>query len=330
VLDTSSFTHEDHARRSVFNSVDQTLGGALGGSIACAAPADESAPLTPQQCARRGVWAAAIGGYTDIDATRSAFAAEQTLVGGLAGAHFDAAPGITAGLFGGFAETDLSTEYDAEHVETSFAIAGAFARLRKDQGFADLSVTGLWSDSDRRRDIASNIGGTDHFEAVTASANGWLISPAMTLGLRLPVAAETMLVPAVKLRGTIGQSGGYSETGAFSAISIGARDIADLDSRIEVSVHKSFAVSESLSGVVRATAGVSYFGIFGDRTFHGPVRGIEGSTSTVNEISEFGGYAGLGLDVPLSDTASLFADTEMHLTDRAQSISGFGGVKVRF
>ena len=330
VLDTSSFTHEGHARRSVMNGTGQVIAGVLDGTLSCAAPADDAAAHVPQQCTKRGVWAAAIGGYSDLDATRSAFSGEQTLVGGLAGAHFDAAPGITAGFFGGYAETDLSTEFDAEHVETSFGIAGAFARVRNAQGFADLSVTALWNDSDRRRDILSNIGAAPGFQTATASADGWMISPALTLGLRVPVTGDTSFVPAVKVRGTFGQSGAFSETGSLSNFSAGARNIADIEARIELGAHKTFAAADGLAGLVRATAGLSYFGAFGDGTINGTLLGQAVSVSNGTPTSEFGGYVGLGLDVPLSASAALFADTELHLTDRAQEISGFGGVKVKF
>ena len=330
IVDASSFVHEHLARRNVLSAADQTIGGVLDGAIACTVPADEAATSTLQQCSKRGVWAVALGGYADIDATGSAFSGEQTLVGGLAGALFGAAPGITLGFFGGYAQTELKTEYDAERIETSFGIAGAFARLRNAQSFADLSVTGLWNDSDRRREIHTEFGSEVTFKSATATANGWLISPALTVGLRMPVTGDTTLVPALKVRGTFGQEGGFSETGSASNFTAAARDIADFEGRVELGFHRSFAVDASRNGLVRATAGLSYFGAFGDDTINGTLLGQTISFSSGAPKSEFGGYVGVGLDVPLSASASMFADTEMHLTDRAQSISGFGGVKVKF
>lgn len=329
VVDTSSFTHEPRTIRSVVNGVGNAVSGALDDAHSCGAADDATAVENPDQCTDRSVWAVALGGYADIDGTRSAFSGEQTLVGGLGGARFDAAPGITFGLFGGYAQTDFQTEFAAEQVETSYGIAGAFARLRSGQGFADVSVTGLWSDSDRRRDIASNIAGINGFETATASTNGWTVSPALTFGLRLPVSGDTIFVPAVKVRGTFGHAGGFSETGTSANFSAGARDVADMDARLELGVHKSFAAA-GLNGLVRATAGVSYFGAFADDTINGTLLGQSVRFSSGLPDTEFGGFVSLGFELPLSASASLFGDTEMHLTDRAQEISGFGGVKVKF
>lgn len=330
VVDTSSFTHEYRAIRSVVNGVGNAVSGALDDAHSCVADQDATALENPDQCTGRSGWVTAIGGYTDIDSTAAAFSGEQTLVGGLGGAHVDAAPGITLGLFGGYAQTDLQTEFAAEQVETSYGIAGAFAQLRFGQSFAGLSVTGLWSDSDRRRDIPSNIAGINGFETATASANGWMVSPALTFGLRLPVSGETTFVPAVKVRGTFGHAGGFSEMGTSANFSADARDIADIEARLELGVHKSFAVSAGLHGRVRATAGVSYFGAFGDDTINGTLLGQSVSFASGASQGEFGGYIGLGLDVTLTSSASLFADTEAHLTDSSQEVSGFGGVKLKF
>lgn len=330
VLDTSSFTHEERASRSVFNSVDQTVSGLLDGTIACAASSEESGAAANTQCTRRGVWAAGIGGYADIDATGSAFSAEQTLIGGLAGAHADAAPGITLGMFGGYAETDLETEFDAELLETRFGIAGAFARLRIGQAFADATVTGVWSNTDRSREIASNIGGIGQFETATANANGWMVSPTLTFGWRLPVADGITLVPAAKLRGTFGQHDGFAESGSTANFSADARDVANVDARLELGVLSTFAAGSGLSVSVRAQAGLSYVDAFGDDTIVGRLLGQSVSFSNGAAVSEFGGYIGVGLDVPLSASASLFGDTELLLTERAQEITGFGGVKVKF
>lgn len=250
------------------------------------------------------------------------------MAGGLVGAHFDAAPGITFGLFGGYVETSLSTELDAEHVETSFGTAGAIVRVNRPQAFVDVSLTGLWNDSSRRREILSAIGGQTGFETAAANADGWTLSPALTLGLRLPIAGDAAFVPAVKARGTFGHAGAFAETGSSSNFSAEARDIADVEGRLELGAHKAFAAASG-SGVVHARAGLSYFEAFGDGTVDGTLLGQSVSFSDGGG-SEFGGYLGLGLDVPLSAAASLFADTEMHFTDRAQDISGFGGVRVRF
>jgi hypothetical protein len=69
---------------------------------------------------------------------------------------------------------------------------------------------------------------------------------------------------------------------------------------------------------------------FGDETVSGNLFGQGVTFATDAPSTEFGSYAGLGLDVPLSSSTAFFADTELLLTVSAQDILGYAGIRSRF
>jgi uncharacterized protein with beta-barrel porin domain len=330
VLDASSFTYENRAGRAVLHGVDQSVAGALDGGALCAAPDESKSTPRPNSCTRRNIWAVGIGSYSDIDASRSAFTAEQTMAGILSGAQFDAAPGVTVGLFGGYAQTNLKTEFDAEHLDTGFGIGGAYGRLHNGLMFADLGVTGLWSNTDRSRQIASNAAGHGIYEYTTAASSGWLISPSLALGTTWQSNADTVVVPEVKIRGHIGQNGGFAETGSTANFAAQARDVRDLEARIQFGVRHKFATPDGVTGSVRAEAGVSYLGSVGDETVSGRLLGKDLRFASGIPRSEYAGYVGTGIDIALTPAAALFAESELLLSHRAQELSGTAGFRVKF
>ncbi len=295
VVDTSSLVHELRMSRSVVRAVDQAVSGAMNGSLMCAAPAVDDASQSSAQCSRSGLWATGIGGASEIDGTASAFSADQSMVGGLAGGHTVLSPGLSVGIFGGYARSDLETEFDAEQLDTDYGIAGVYGRARTGSLFADFGLTGLWSNADRARDIATNAPGSGGFASASASYDGWVVVPSASLGWRVPVHAGTTVIPALKVKGQIGRMDGYTETGPVATLTVGGRDIEDVEGRVEIGFEHVFAVQGGLSGSAHARVGMSYLRTFADDQIDGVLLGQAVTLSGAASDNEFGGYVGLVL-----------------------------------
>jgi hypothetical protein len=268
------------------------------------------------------------GNFTSIDGGGALLEADQTLGGALAGATFRVAPGLSLGLFGGAARAEFETEL-SDSIETDYGLAGAYGRYVTSQLVVDFSLTGAWSSSDSARIIATNIG-PNPFETARSDYDGWIVSPAVSVGWFVPVGADTLIIPAIKMRGQFMRLDGYAETGSSANATIEERDLDHMEGRLELGFRKDVAAAGFAAMSVRAKAGLSLIERFGGDDVQGRLLGTALTFSSGVAETETGGYVGLGFDAALTPAITFFGDTELVLSGEAQSIGGFIGFKAEF
>lgn len=315
ILDRTAFANADRSGLAVMRGVDQAIIGELG---------DVSAqPHT-------GVWTAGFGGFTDLSGGRDVFDAEQTLGGGLAGVTVGAGPGLALGLFGGAARTVYSSQYDSEHIETNYGLAGGFGRYTVSQLVADFSVTAGWSSAEGRREIASNMRGFRDYEPANSDTDGWIVAPTAGLGWRVPLVEGGIMVPALKVRGQLAHLNGYGESGSTANARVEARDLDDVEERLELGFYQTIPATEWGATSVHARIGVSELERVGDRNVHATLLGSPIDFASGLSKTETGGYVGFGFDAALVPGVSLFGDTEVELSERSHAAGGTFGFSAKF
>ncbi|HYD16057.1 MAG TPA: autotransporter outer membrane beta-barrel domain-containing protein [Hyphomicrobium sp.] len=311
VLDRTAFANADRGGIALMRGVDNALTGVL----------DDDA--------YSGLWAVSLGSFADVSGGPALLDAEQSLGGGLAGVTFKAAPAWSLGAFGGAAQAELETDFEAESIETDYGLVGAYARFAASRLVVDFSVTGAWSSSDGARLVAVNAGSSP-FETARSDYDGWILSPAISVGWLVPAGEGAMIVPAIKVRGQFMEFDGYTESGSSANATIAARDLDHVEGRFEVGFHKDVGGTDFAAMSVRAKAGVSVLERFGDEDVEAQLLGTALTFSSGAADSEIGGYVGLGFDAALTPAVTLFGDSEMLLSGEAQSIAGSIGLKANF
>ncbi len=313
VLDRTAFANEDRAGYALMAGVDNVLAGVL----------DDA-----EDDKRSRIWAVALGNYAVLDGG-ALLKADQSLAGGLAGATFRATPALSLGFFGGGATAEFETDIGTSSIETDYGVAGVYGRYAFSQLVIDFSLTGASSSSDTVRIIANDPNGRVR-ETAHADYDGWIVSPAIGAGWIMPAADGWLIVPAVHVRGQFNALDGYTETGSSADATVAARDLDHVEGRFEVGFRKDFPDAGFSALTVRAKAGVSVVERFGDRDVDARLLGTAVTFASGMEETETGAYGSIGFDAVLTPGVALFADTEMLLTDQAQSIAGFVGLRSTF
>jgi len=122
----------------------------------------------------------------------------------------------------------------------------------------------------------------------------------------------------------------YVESGSSANATIGSREADSVEGRLELGERHAFSFAEGMPATVHSTIGLFYRQSLGDDAIAGALLGQAIGFSSGIPDSEFGGFVGVGLDVALTPSASLFADSELLVGDEAQEISGMAGLRLKF
>ncbi len=313
VLDRTAFANEDRAGYALMTGIGDVLAAEMDGF-------DDGR--------RWHFWAVGFGNYAEIDGG-ALLRSDQLLGGGLAGATFRLSPALSVGVFGGGAAAEFETDIGTSGIETDYGVAGVYGRYAVSRLVVDFSVSGASSSSDSTRIIATDPDGQIR-ETARANYDGWILSPAIGAGWVIPAADGWFIVPAATVRGQFNAFDGYQEAGSGANATIAARDLDHVEGRLEAGFRKDFTDAGFASLSVRAKAGVSFIERFGDLDVDARLLGTALTFASGMEETETGAYGSVGFDAALAPGVAIFADTELLLTDQAQSISGFVGFKSAF
>ena len=168
-------------------------------------------------------WLSTFGTVRSQDGSGAAAGFTQALGGIVVGAERRSGDGFLGGVFVGGATGQTEVDDSAQEINHHSVFAGGYLGYDAGQRFANLSFVAGAIDEHSSRQVANNLvlGG---IETARADFNGTFISPALTLGTRLPVAMGT-LMPSVRLRYAGLFVGDYTETGSAADLAVARRDV---------------------------------------------------------------------------------------------------------
>jgi outer membrane autotransporter protein len=174
-------------------------------------------------------WIATFGGLRSEGSSGASAGFSEALGGVVAGAERRSGDGFLGGLFLGGAVGSTEVDDDAQEIVHRGAFAGGYLGYDAGAHFAEAAfVAGVLQERSRRH-VANNLvlGGV---ETARADFNGVFLSPSVTLGVRLPVTAGT-LIPSVRLRYAGLFFDDYAETGSDGDLAVSRRDVNVFETR---------------------------------------------------------------------------------------------------
>lgn len=216
---------------AIFNAVDGNSGGSQVGAPAPAALGYGSSPKVHNIGPSTHLWASGFGGYSTVAANSPTFDHSHGFGGAVAGVERRMS-GDTFGFFGGGAQSRVTTDFSARNTEITTILGGVYYNRDNGSHWLNMILSGGWSDHDARRRIANNLAPTG-IEFADSNYNGFLVAPALTVGMPIPnTAAKASL--RVNYAGLFLNS--YNESGATSALSIAGRNVHLAGARAQISV----------------------------------------------------------------------------------------------
>jgi outer membrane autotransporter protein len=235
---------------------------------------------------------------------------------------------VRLGLFAGGGSSKLRAEFNVQSVDSDYGFGGGYGRYDMRNYFVDFALFGGGISSNSTRLVANNLVASG-LETATASYHGWFISPDVTVGYRFINGFGT-LTPKARLRYVGGSLDGYSETGSAQGLTIGKRDISDIEERLGV----EFAHTAQFGpGSVRARIELSAVALqrLGDNTINAVLLAQNLAFTTPGRGQAFGGVLSGGLEVRPTSNVNLYVSVEgMAMDDKSYSYVGKGGVRVGF
>lgn len=275
------------------------------------------------------VWAGGFGGFRHQNASGPMLGSSANGYGGAFGIDGQARPDLRLGVFFGAGEGRFNVDLGSQSIDSNYIYGGVYGLFEWISHFLDWSVQVGRSGNDSQRLVANNMvaGG---LETATASYDGWYVTPEIAYGVRLPVNANMTLTPTARVRYLAGDFDAYNETGSAQTLSVGKRNLQNLEERFELAL----TLYEPMSaGIVKTTATIGALAQqrIGDKSIGTVLIGQDLVFATPGENSVFGGYAGLGFDYRVTSSANIYGGVEATIADdKSRTGTARGGVRVRF
>ncbi|WFP79309.1 autotransporter outer membrane beta-barrel domain-containing protein [Mesorhizobium sp. WSM4906] len=177
----------------------------------------------------KDAWISTFGATRSQGGSGASAGFSEALGGAVAGAERRSGDGFLGGVLLGGAAGSTEVDDDAQEIVHRSVFAGGYLGYDGGAHFAEATfVAGVLEERSRRR-VANNLvlGGV---ETARADFNGVFVSPSVTLGMRLPIAAGT-LMPSVRLRYVGLFVDDYAETGSDGDLAVSRRDVNVFDAR---------------------------------------------------------------------------------------------------
>ncbi|MFB9138213.1 autotransporter domain-containing protein [Maritalea porphyrae] len=314
VIDTTSFAHIDNsldallagtfnmlAKPKTSNANAEENPNALGYAQSPTNKWPEGADWQAEDHSR--VWANGFAGLQSNNASGSATQANTVFGGGVIGVESMLDPEFTAGAFVGFGAAQLSTPGNTQTVDAKGQYAGLYGQIG---GHIDLAITGGVLQHTSSRQILNNLAATG-IETVTADFNGYFVAPEVTFNLLETDFGGKPTRTSLRGRYTFQHIDGYTENGADSILTVGARDVHALDTRLKV---EADLVNDNET-LVTARAGV-------DGQFNWGANSVTANLLGTNLTFDPGGapisgsaFVGLTANKQLNENTNLYFDTEL-------------------
>jgi len=190
-----------------------------------------SAPGDGLPAPRKGpdAWVATFGGIRSQGSSGASAGFSEALGGVVAGAERIVAVDLNADKLRIARELGATDTFLAQEIVHRGAFAGGYLGYDAGAHFAEAAfVAGVLQERSRRH-VANNLvlGG---IETARADFNGVFLSPSVTLGMRLPVTAGT-LIPSVRVRYAGLFIDDYAETGSDGDLAVSRRDVNVFETR---------------------------------------------------------------------------------------------------
>ncbi|WP_217571883.1 autotransporter outer membrane beta-barrel domain-containing protein [Mesorhizobium sp. GbtcB19] len=177
----------------------------------------------------RDAWISTFGGIRSQGGSGASAGFSEALGGIVAGAEKRSGDGFLGGLLLGGAAGSTEVDDDAQEIVHRGVFAGGYLGYDGGAHFAEATfVAGVLQERSRRRVANNQV--LDGVETARADFNGIFLSPSVTLGIRVPVAAGT-LIPSVRLRYAGLFIDGYAETGSDGDLAVSRRDVHVFEAR---------------------------------------------------------------------------------------------------
>ena len=228
----------------------------LVGGIGSVAEARMSAPQANMLAPRNGpdAWLATFGGIRSQAGSGPYGGFSQALGGLVAGAERRSGDGFLGGVFLGGAAGQTEVDDGAQEIIHHGVFVGAYLGYDGGVDFAEAAFVAGALEAQSRRLVANNLvlGGV---ETARADFNSIFLSPSITLGTRLPVAAGT-LIPTLRLRYSGLFVGDYAESGSDGDLQVSRRDVNVFEARGQLALALPPVSSQSQTWQTTLRAGI--------------------------------------------------------------------------
>jgi outer membrane autotransporter protein len=275
------------------------------------------------------VWASGFGGERRQWENGTIQRATDNAYGGAIGVDRQFTPDLRLGAFVGGGNSKLSVAYNLQTVDSDYVFGGGYGRWDKHNYYIDFALFGGGLSSNSTRQISNNLV-ANGLEIATASYHGWFISPDVTYGYRYFM-GDYVITPKARVRYVGGSLDGYTETGSAQGLSIGKRNLSDIEERLGVEFASVRPVT--IGGTLKSSVEVSGIGLqrLGDNTINAVLLAQNLAFTTPGSSQAFGGVVNLGLDWRPKSNVSVYASVEATaMNDNSFSATGKGGVRVGF
>jgi uncharacterized protein with beta-barrel porin domain len=275
------------------------------------------------------IWTSGFGGERRQWENGAIQRATDNAFGGAIGLDRQMTPDLRLGVFAGGGNSKLSVALNTQNVDSDYVFGGGYARWDKLNYYVDFALFGGRLSSNSTRQIANN-NVANGLEVATASYNGWFVSPDVTYGYRFFV-GDNVFTPKVRVRYVGGALDGYTETGSAQGLTIGKRNLSDVEERLGVEF--SNIRPATFGGTIKSSVEISGVGLqrLGDNTINAVLLAQNIAFTTPGTSQAYGGVMSLGLDWRPKSNVSIFTSVEAFaMNDKSFSATGKGGVRVGF
>jgi outer membrane autotransporter protein len=146
-----------------------------------------------------------------------------------------------------------------------------------------------------------------------------------------PRLATHVFTPKARARYVGGSLDGYTEVGSAQGLTMGTRNLSDIEERLGVEFASVRPVT--FGGTLKTSVEVSGVGLqrLGDNTINAVLLAQNIAFTTPGKSEAFGGVVNLGLDWRPKSNVSVYTSVEATaMNDKSFSAAGKGGVRIGF
>jgi outer membrane autotransporter protein len=275
------------------------------------------------------VWASGFGGGRQQWENGPVQRARDVAFGGAIGIDRQFTPDLRLGAFVGGGNSKLGVAYNLQNVDSDYVFGGGYGRWDKRNYYVDFALFGGGLSSSSTRQISNN-NVASGLETATASYHGWFISPDVTYGYRVFM-GDYVLTPKARVRYVGGSLDGYTEVGSAQGLTMGKRNLSDIEERLGVEFSSIRPVT--IGGTLKSSVEVSGIGLqrLGDNTINAVLLAQNIAFTTPGKSEAFGGVVNVGFEWRPKSNVGVYASVEATaMNDKSFSATGKGGVRVGF
>jgi hypothetical protein len=317
---TSSLMRNAMAR--IPQQAQATAAPSAKGGVSAKSPAPT---YTQSAMPQSSIWVAGAGGRMNYDGDGRATLDQDTdLYGFAAGYTYDFTPERRMGFMGGYSNSSLqvdsafSKSYDNS---ADGGFLGIYGSSQLQEYTLDLSLAGGWLSHDDRRFVNDNLLWLGRSNASSSYDSSWL-SPEIRLSRQFAMADGWSSNPSLGVRYSMQNIDGYTENGTNSDAKVASRDLATLETTLELQIAKATSF-----GGFGFRGGYFYRSNSGDS--HVSVTMIE-DTRNVSFFANDAGYGFLGADMTFNMTQSAVLNLGVNGVWSGDAAGGNANASVKF